>query len=65
MAVIYVLYALKLKLWLRSNPISKYFILRNEAIDTVKQQQHSFWYLFVTIKHVVCLGRFNYNYMEL
>jgi len=42
MAVIYVLYALKLKLWLRSNPISKYFILRNEAIDTVKQQQHSF-----------------------
>ena len=27
-AVIYVLYALKLKLWLRSNPVSKYLLLR-------------------------------------
>jgi len=61
---LYILYALKLKLWLRSNQISKYFLLRNEAIDTVWQQQHSFWHLFVTIKHVVCLWRFNHNYVK-
>jgi len=33
MAVIYGLHVLKLKLWLRSN--AKYFLLRNEAINTV------------------------------
>ena len=37
MAVIHVLYALNLKLWLRSNPV-KSFLLRNEATDTVSQQ---------------------------
>jgi len=31
--VIYVLYALKLKLWLRSNPVLKSFLLRKWAID--------------------------------
>jgi len=29
MAVIYVLHALKLKIWLQCNPVSKYFLLRN------------------------------------
>jgi len=33
MAAICVLYALNLKLWLRSNPVSKFFLLHNEAID--------------------------------
>jgi len=29
MAVIHALYALKLKLWLRNDPVSKPFLLRN------------------------------------
>jgi len=33
MAVMYVLYALKLKLYLRSNPVSKSFLLRKFVID--------------------------------
>jgi len=31
-AVIHVLYALNLKLWLRSNTVLKSFLLRNEAV---------------------------------
>jgi len=32
-AVIYVLYALKLKLWQKSSPVSTYLLLRNETTD--------------------------------
>jgi len=35
MVVIYVLYVLKHKLWLRRNLISKYFLLRIEVTDTI------------------------------
>jgi len=33
--LMYVLHALNLKLWLRSNPVSKCFMLRSETKDTV------------------------------
>jgi len=37
-AVIYVLYVLKLKLWLKNNPVSKSFLLRNVVVDILYQQ---------------------------
>jgi len=37
----YILCALMLKLWLRSNPVSKSFLLRHTVV-TVQQQYHSF-----------------------
>ena len=41
-AGIYISYALKLKCELRSITISNSFLSRNQAINTVQQQQHSF-----------------------
>jgi len=38
MAVIYVLYVLKLKLWIRNDPVSKAFLLRNLVVDIFYQQ---------------------------
>jgi len=42
MALIYVLYVLKLKLWLRNDPVSKSFLLCNLVVDVLYQQQHLF-----------------------
>jgi len=53
--VIYILYALKLKLWLRNNPVSRSFLLCNYAwtlfksIAIILEYKH----LFVMIKHVL------------
>jgi len=52
MAITYVLYTLKLKIWIKSNQFSKSFLLRNEAIDTCSNTNIYSRYLFVMIKRV-------------
>jgi len=55
MVMIYFLCALKLKLWLGSHPVSKFFYAMTPQTLFSNNNIHS-RYLFVMIKHVLCDG---------